>query len=181
MNIAYNAAGLNQVTLQDPYYANAFSKEITYLRSLDIDRLLAGFREVKGLRAKASVYPGWENSEIKGHTLGHYLSAISQAYASTNNDLLKQDIYYIIDELAKAQLENGYLFASGDYLFDNVENRRPAWVPWYTMHKIFEGILLAYQVTGYKKAYEVMDRLADWVYERTSKWDEELNLLVLRV
>lgn len=180
-NMKIKSTKLNQVKVNDMYYKNAFRKEIDYLTSLDIDKLLAGFREVKGLKSKAVVYPGWENTEIRGHTLGHYLVAISQAYAITNNTKLGKDIDYIVDELAKAQLDSGYLFASGEYLFDNVENSKPAWVPWYTMHKIFEGIILAYEVTGNKKAYDIMDKLADWVSDRTSKWDEELNLLVLKV
>ncbi|TAH70402.1 MAG: hypothetical protein EWM47_05405, partial [Anaerolineaceae bacterium] len=118
---------------------------------------------------------------IRGHTLGHYLAAISQAYATTKDEKLCNDIEYIIDELSDAQLDNGYLFASGEYLFDNVENNKPAWVPWYTMHKIFEGIILAYEVTDSRKAYSIMSRLADWVYNRSSRWDEKLNLQVLKV
>ncbi|NLL73682.1 MAG: hypothetical protein GX237_09170 [Clostridiales bacterium] len=180
-NVKTKSVSLNEVVVNDKYYKNAFQKELEYLDSLDIDRLLAGFREVKGLEAKAEVYPGWENTEIKGHTLGHYLAAISQAYASTNNPKLRRDIDYIVDELAHSQLDSGYLFASGEYLFDNVENSKPAWVPWYTMHKILEGIILAYEVTGNMKAYDVMNKLADWVYKRSSGWDEQLNLLVLKV
>lgn len=180
-HIIFNDAELSQVSVQNPYYVNAFAKEIKYLKSLDKDKLLAGFREVKGLKAKASVYEGWENTEIKGHTLGHFLVAISQAYAATQDEELKKDIYYIIDELAEAQLESGFLFASGEYLFDNVEQGKPAWVPWYTMHKILEGLVAAYQISGYRKAYDVIDKLADWVYNRTSRWDEELNLRVLKV
>ena len=180
-NVQSKSVKLNQVKIKDVYYNNAFEKEIEYLKSLEKDRLLAGFREVKGLKEKAEVYPGWENTEIKGHTLGHYLAAISQAYAITNDISLRKDIEYLVDELLDAQLDNGYLFASGDYLFDNVENNKPAWVPWYTMHKIFEGIILAYEATGSKKAYNIMSRLADWVYSRSLSWDEKLNLQVLKV
>ena len=180
-NVKINSAKISQVKVNDSYYVNAFEKEVEYLKSLEIDRLLAGFREVKGLKPKASVYSGWENTEIKGHTLGHYLAAISQAYANSKDEELGKDIGYIIDELADAQLDSGYLFASGEYLFDNIENKKPAWVPWYTMHKIFEGLILAYKYTGNIKAYNIMSRLADWVYNRSSSWDEELNLTVLRV
>lgn len=180
-NIKIQAAKLEHVIAKDAYYENAFEKELAYLKSLEIDRLLAGFRELKGLKKKADVYPGWENTEIKGHTLGHYLAAISQAYAATKDMSLRKDIEYIIDELCASQLDNGYLFASGEYLFDNVENNKPAWVPWYTMHKIFEGIILAYETTGYRKAYDLMSRLADWTYKRSSSWDEKLNLQVLKV
>ncbi|NLL01186.1 MAG: hypothetical protein GX271_11080, partial [Clostridiales bacterium] len=140
-NVKINSAKISQVKVNDSYYVNAFEKEVEYLKSLEIDRLLAGFREVKGLKPKASVYSGWENTEIKGHTLGHYLAAISQAYANSKDEELGKDIGYIIDELADAQLDSGYLFASGEYLFDNIENKKPAWVPWYTMHKIFEGLI----------------------------------------
>ena len=180
-HVLFNDVDLSQVSVHDPYYQNAFSKEIEYLKSLDKDKLLTGFREVKGLEPKASVYGGWENTEIKGHTLGHYLVALAQAYAACGDEEIKKDIYYIVDELADSQLESGFLFASGEYLFDNVEQGKPAWVPWYTMHKIFEGLIAAYEITRYEKAYEVMNKLADWVYDRTSKWDEELNLRVLRV
>ena len=180
-NVKINSAKISQVKVNDSYYVNAFEKEVEYLKSLEIDRLLAGFREVKGLKPKASVYSGWENTEIKGHTLGHYLAAISQAYANSKDEELGKDIGYIIDELADAQLDSGYLFASGEYLFDNIENKKPAWVPWYTMHKIFEGLILAYKYTGNIKAYNIMSKLADWVYNRSSSWDEELNLTVLRV
>ena len=179
--VLYNDVELNKVSVQDPYYVNAFEKEIEYLKSLDADRLLAGFRQVKGLKAKAEVYGGWENTEIKGHTLGHYLTAVAQAYAATRDEELLRRVHYMIDELADAQLESGFLFASGEYLFDNVEQGKPAWVPWYTMHKIFEGLIAAYRLTGYRKAYEVFDKLADWVYDRSSRWDDELNLRVLRV
>lgn len=126
-NVRYGSAGLDQVTVLDSYYNNAFQKEIRYLKSLEIDRLLAGFREVKGLEPKASIYPGWESTEIKGHTFGHYLAAVAQAYTTTNDEELLSEIHYMIDELTQAQLDSGYLFASGEYLFDNVENRKPAW------------------------------------------------------
>jgi hypothetical protein len=35
---------MEQVNITDPYYVNAFNKEVTYLRKLDSDRLVAGFR-----------------------------------------------------------------------------------------------------------------------------------------
>ena len=68
---------LNTVELCEPVLENAFRKEQEYLRSIDPDRLLAGFRETAGLDKKAERYPGgWEDAEIAGHTLGHYLTAL---------------------------------------------------------------------------------------------------------
>lgn len=57
---------LKCVQITDDYCCNAFEKEIRYLESLNADKLLAGFRETRGLSPKAKKYDGWENTEIKG-------------------------------------------------------------------------------------------------------------------
>ncbi|MBR3024179.1 MAG: hypothetical protein IKH71_06980, partial [Oscillospiraceae bacterium] len=74
---------LNDVKMTDPYTVNAYSKEIKYLLSFDTGKLLAGFRDNAGISTNgATRYGGWENSLIGGHTVGHYLTAIAQAYAN---------------------------------------------------------------------------------------------------
>ena len=73
--------GISAVTMTDEYSVNAFRKEVEYLLSFDNDRLLAGFRENAGLNTKgAKRYGGWENTNIAGHAVGHYLTALAQAY-----------------------------------------------------------------------------------------------------
>ncbi|WP_438495936.1 beta-L-arabinofuranosidase domain-containing protein [Paenibacillus sp. IHBB 3054] len=172
---------MDQVSITDPYFMNAFAKEIQYLKSYDSDRLLAGFRENKGLAPKADKYPGWENTEIRGHTLGHYLAALAQAYQSTKDDEIGLRLKYIVSELALCQLESGYLSAFSEQLFDNVENKQPAWVPWYTMHKIISGLTAVYSATGNETAYAVVTKLGEWVYRRTSSWSPEIQQIVLSV
>lgn len=176
-----NDFGLNQVKLTRDVPVNAFSKELSYLLSYDPDRLLVGFREVAGLPAKAEIYPGWENTEIRGHTMGHYLTACAQAYAQNRDAGILAKLEYLASELAACQLQNGYLSAFPETLFDNVENRKPAWVPWYTMHKIIAGLIDVYQVTHIQTAYDVVSKLGDWVADRTSQWSKELQDIVLAV
>lgn len=177
----YQDYRLDQVSISDPYIVNAFAREIGYLTSYDPDRLLAGFRENRGLPPKGEKYPGWENTEIRGHTLGHYLSALSQAYAATRDDALVLRLKYLLEELVLCQHESGYLSAFPEQLFDNVENKQPAWVPWYTMHKIIAGLTAAYSATDSETAYALAERLGDWVYRRTSSWTEEIHQRVLSV
>lgn len=172
---------LSQVRVTNAYYVNAFKKEIEYLKAFQPDRLLAGFYETKGLQPKAEKYPGWESTEIRGHTLGHYLTAVAQAYGSTKDEELLEILFYIMDELKLCQFESGYLSAFEETLFDNVENKKPAWVPWYTMHKIISGLLQVYKITKNQTAYEILIKLGDWVYNRTSKWTEEIQKRVLAV
>lgn len=181
MNKLLECFKLREVTVTDPYLVNALQKELEYLKAYDLDRLTAGFYETKGFQPKADKYEGWENTEIKGHTMGHYLTAIAQAFETTRQDELLHIMQYLINELMSCQLDSGYLSAFDEVLFDRVENKKPAWVPWYTMHKILSGLVSVYKVTSDPKAFQIMDKLADWVSNRTSLWSAELQKIVLAV
>ncbi len=173
---------LNKIELCDPVLENAFRKEQEYLRSIDCDRLLAGFRETAGLLKKAERYPGgWEDAEIAGHTLGHYLTALSQLYAATGAKDIEERLNYILRELSECQAESGFLFASPEELFDRIERGEPAWVPWYTMHKVLAGLISAYQLGNRPQALELAVKLGLWVYERAAGWSEETRLGVLKI
>lgn len=173
---------LNKIELCDPVLENAFRKEQEYLRSIDMDRLLAGFRETAGLPKKAERYPGgWEDAEIAGHTLGHYMTALSQLYAATGARDIEERLNYMLGELAECQAESGFLFASPEVLFDRIERGEPAWVPWYTMHKVLAGLLSAYQLGGRPQALELAVKLGLWVCERTAKWTDEVRDRVLMI
>ncbi len=173
---------LNKVELCEPVLENAFRKEQEYLRSIDMDRLLAGFRETAGLPKKAERYPGgWEDAEIAGHTLGHYMTALSQLFAATGAKDIEDRLNYILSELSACQAESGFLFASPEELFDRLERGEPAWVPWYTMHKVISGLLSVYQLGGRPQALELAIKLGIWVYERTAKWTDEVRERVLLI
>ncbi|GGN97002.1 beta-L-arabinofuranosidase domain-containing protein [Saccharibacillus kuerlensis] len=172
---------LNRVRIDDPYLQNAFANEIRYLKSYEVDRLLAGFRETRGLDPLTDKYPGWENTEIRGHTLGHYLKALAQAYAVSRDSELLQRLHALIDGLAECQFDSGYLSAFPEELFDRVERRQPAWVPWYTMHKIVAGLTAAFENAGSQKALEIVSKLGDWIAARTSAWSPAVQSDVLSV
>lgn len=190
-----------QVQMLDPYCVNAFEKEKEYLKKIDIERLLAGFYENAGIASPKIRYKGWEDSLIGGHTLGHFLTAVSQAYVNEagkeDKDLFLYKVTDIVDALSKCQKNTkgkpGFVFGATltdpenvELQFDMVEHNRTdifkeAWVPWYTMHKILDGLINAYRLTGYDEALRVAANLGDWVYERTSKWSEKTHKTVLSI
>ncbi len=174
---------MSQVELKDAYEVNAFNKEIAYLKSFDADKLLKGFRSIVGIKSDATVYGGWENTAIKGHTLGHYLTAMSQAYASTGDTEVYETLTYMIDVLAECQGDDGYLAAIPKSHYTQLESGNTAgtWVPWYTMHKVLAGLIDVYENTGYEKALTVASKLGDWVYSRTSTWSASTQATVLAV
>ncbi|MBR5363059.1 MAG: glycoside hydrolase family 127 protein [Oscillospiraceae bacterium] len=194
---------LSDVTVTDPYTVNAYEKEIAYLLSFDSDRLLAGFRENAGLPANgAARYGGWENSLLAGHTAGHYMSAISQAYGhSLTTDEQKAQLLNMMKSLTdglqvcqqNSKGKPGFIWGGSiineynvEQQFDNVEEGKlnmftESWAPWYTMHKLIAGLVDVYKATGYEPAREVASGLGDWAYNRASGWSPELHEKVLDV
>ncbi len=202
---------LGSVTVTDPYAVNALDKELTYLvDTLDADRLLYYFHENAGLTPKAaSGYGGdWEGRLIGGHTMGHYLTALAQAYANAGTSAerkaeVKEKLDYILEELQRCQnnaeaagAQAGFIWGAPkpaypvngtvEAQFDNVENNMAnietqAWVPWYTMHKILAGLIDAWQLTGSETAKSVAIALGDWTYGRVSKWTEAKQRTVLGI
>ena len=116
--------------------------------------------------------------------MGHYLTALSQAYATSGDKQLKETADYIVSVLAQCQnKDTGYLAAIPEEHYIRIEqgNTSGTWVPWYTMHKIISGLIKTYELTSNSQALEVASKLGDWVYGRTSQWDEAMQRTVLNV
>ena len=76
---------LGEVKVNNAYIKNALEKELSYLKAFDADKLVSGFLTVNHIRPKAEKYGGWEITEIRGHSLGHYMTAVSLAVAQTGD------------------------------------------------------------------------------------------------
>jgi hypothetical protein len=161
-----------EVRLLNGPFRDAMLRDQQYLLSLDPDRLLRSFRVNAGLPTDAKPYGGWESPdcELRGHSLGHYLSALSLMYASTGDARFKQRVDYIVGVLAQCQsnspaagFHEGYLSAFPESFIDRVEQSKPVWAPWYTLHKILAGLLDANRQCGNEQALAVAKKMADWV------------------
>ncbi len=173
---------LSQVRLLDSPFRDAMLRDGNYLLSLDCDRLLRNFRVNAGLPTDAKPYGGWEdpNCELRGHCVGHYLSACSLMFASTGDARFKKRVDEIVAGFAECQnalatnsSRAGYLSAFPESFIDRVENRKPVWAPWYTLHKIMAGLLDANQLCGNARALEVLTNMANWVKFRVDNLPEE--------
>jgi DUF1680 family protein len=164
---------LSSVRLLDGPFKHAQDLDRQYLLSLDVDRLLYAFRANAGLPSKAKPYGGWEEpkSEVRGHFVGHYLSACALMYASTGDERLKQKGEALVAGLAvcQAKFPSGYLSAYPEEFFDRVEKQQQVWAPYYTLHKIFAGLLDMYVLCGDQQALEIAKKFGDWVIARNSR------------
>ncbi len=179
---------LKQVQLLDSPFKGNMERDQRYLLELEPDRFLHSFRVTAGFSSDAEPYGGWESptGELRGHSLGHYLSACSLMYASTGDEGFKKRADYIVAELAKCQdalpsqgYNPGFLSAYPETFFDRVERRQSVWAPYYTLHKILAGLFDAYQQTGNQRALTILEKIADWLQFRISRLNEEGMQIVL--
>jgi DUF1680 family protein len=156
---------LNQVRLLDSDFATAAATNLRYLHSLSVDRLAHSFRTQAGIASKATPLGGWEkpDCELRGHfSGGHYLSAAALAHASQGDELLKQRGDQLVSALAACQQPNGYLSAFPENFFDRLSSGQKVWAPFYTIHKIFAGMLDMYMHAGNAQALQVATGIGDW-------------------
>ncbi len=166
---------LRDVRLLDGPFRDAMLRTQKYLHDLESDRLLWYFRKTAELDTPDKPLGGWERMELRGHTMGHYLSACALMYASTNDEKLKAKADAIVVELAKCQkkMGTGYLSAYPEEQIDRVIARQRVWAPWYTLHKIYAGLIDMYVYCGNAQALEVAQGMASWAKGRLDKLDRD--------
>ncbi|KAI4385364.1 hypothetical protein MLD38_003400 [Melastoma candidum] len=149
---------------------SAQQTNLEYLLMLDVDNLVWSFRKTAGLPTLGVPYGGWEapTIELRGHFVGHYLSASAHMWASTHNDILKEKMNQVVDALAACQnkLGSGYLSAFPSELFDRFEAIKPVWAPYYTIHKILAGLLDQYTLAGNEQALKILNGMVEYFYNR---------------
>ncbi|MFL6465290.1 MAG: beta-L-arabinofuranosidase domain-containing protein [Bryobacteraceae bacterium] len=156
-----------QVRLLPGVFKQCQDANLGYVKRLDADRLLHNFRVNAGLPSSAQPLGGWEkpDCELRGHFVGHYLSACALLYSSTGDKDVKTKGEYIVRELAKCQekLGGGYLSAFPLEYFDRLNARTKVWAPFYTIHKIMAGMYDMHGHCDSKQALDVLKGMANWV------------------
>ncbi len=67
---------------------------------------------------------------------------------------------------------------------ENLINRNIAgksvWAPWYTLHKVYAGLIDQYLYCDNKDALEIMQKAASWAYQKLMPLSEEQHTIMLR-
>ncbi|XP_059668882.1 uncharacterized protein LOC132313967 [Cornus florida] len=166
---------LHDVRITDPnsIYWQAQQTNLDYMLMLDVDSLVWSFRDTADLPTKGKPYGGWErpnkNGELRGHFVGHYLSASALMWATTHNNSVKEQMTAVVSALAVCQdkIGTGYLSAFEEELFDRIEQIEYAWAPYYTLHKVMAGLLDQYKLAGNEQAFKILLRMVEYFYKRT--------------
>ena len=175
---------LADVRLTPSMFLTAVEMNRRYLMSLEPERLLHNFYTGAGLPPKGEVYAGWESDTIAGHTLGHYLTAMSLIHVQLGDEEAKRRVAHTVDELVVIQKKrgDGYVagltrkrkdgkIVDGQEIFTEIMrgeitsggfDLNGAWSPLYTIHKLFAGLLDAHELCGNAPALEVAVGLAGY-------------------
>ncbi len=107
---------LKRVRLGSGRFKDAMELNRRYLHELEVDRLLHMFRVTAGLPSPAEPLGGWERpqNELRGHFLGHYLSACAAGDAAFERlgDVL--DVPSLSDREVKPATRYRYAVSSVD-------------------------------------------------------------------
>ncbi|KAI1078723.1 secreted protein [Whalleya microplaca] len=172
---------LSEVQLTDSRWFDNQNRTLTYLKSVDVERLLYNFRSNHNLSTNgAAACGGWDDPTFpfRTHMQGHILTAWAQCWATLQDDICRTRAMYFVAELAKSQANNGNAGFAPGYLCGFPESDFTALesgkltndnVPYYVIHKTLAGLLDVWRHIGDTTAKEVLLSLADWVDTRTSK------------
>lgn len=117
------------------------------------------------------IHWGWDapTCQLRGHFLGHWLSAAASIFVTDNDYELKAKLDKIIDELMRCQELNGgeWIGSIPEKYFQKMEKSQHVWSPQYVMHKTLMGLMNAYIDGGNEKALTIIDKLSDWYMQWT--------------
>ncbi len=164
------------VTMLPGLFASRMKLNEDYLMELDPGCLLQNFYIEAGIippagaivsdPSAAKMHWGWEapSCQLRGHFLGHWLSAAAVLCAGGDKPELLARVNHIVDELGRCQEMNGgeWIGSIPEKYFAMMVPGRYIWSPQYTMHKTIMGLKDVYDRLGNKKAIGILDKLADW-------------------
>jgi hypothetical protein len=184
VKLEVSAFPLEEVRLLDGPFRHAMDLDGAYLLSLDTERLVRNFRLNAGLPSEAKPLGGWEapDCELRGHFVGHFMSACAQMFAATGDARYKEKGEAVVRVLGQCQekLGAGYLSAFPETFIDRVEERKRVWAPYYTLHKIMAGLEDMYVYCQDEQALAMARKFGDWAVARNGKLtDDQMQAMLL--
>ena len=177
---------MGQVKILPGLFRERMNLNINYLKELDLRCLLQNYyleagEIMDGIQviedpSKARLHWGWEapTCQLRGHFLGHWLSASAFIVANEGDKELEYKIDHVISELSRLQKlsRTGWVGPIPEKYFDILMTDRYIWSPQYTMHKLIMGLTEVYILLNNETAKEILSGFADWYLDWTKRAKE---------
>lgn len=178
-----NNAKIGSVKMLSGVFRERMDVNRRYLMELDTNCLLQNFYLEAGIiipglqvvddPTTANLHWGWEapTCQLRGHFLGHWLSAAAKLVAAERDMELKVKLDKIVSELARCQELNGgeWISSIPEKYFTRLINNQYIWSPQYVMHKTIMGLTDAYVYANNSQALDILSHLSDWYIRWTEK------------
>ncbi|MCC7495139.1 MAG: glycoside hydrolase family 127 protein [Fimbriimonadaceae bacterium] len=179
----WQALGPAQVRLTGGLFGQRQAVNRRYVLSLQHANLLQNHLLEAGLyqarhQLDESAHGGWESPacQVRGHFLGHWMSACAKLWAGADDAEAKLRLDQVIRDLGRCQRSNGgewvgaipekfLRWTAGDGV-----PRQGVWAPHYTMHKTLMGLLDAAVYAGSDEALDILVRAARWFHRWTGRF-----------
>ena len=175
---------LTDVKLLPSRFQRNMQRDSAWIANIPVNRLLHSFRNTAGVySALEGGYDaklklgGWESldCDLRGHITGHLLSAMAYLQMKQKADSLVQGLAEV-----QKQYGTGYLSAFGEGLIDRNIQGKSVWAPFYTLHKVLQGLIDQYTMCGNETALQVARGMGDWAYNKLKPLSEETRLKMIR-
>jgi uncharacterized protein len=183
---------MQQIRLLNSPFRENMQRESSWILQIDTKRLLHSFRNNAGVFSEneggyftMKKLGGWESldCDLRGHTTGHILSGLAMLYAQTGDDRYRLKADSLVQGLAEVQKvlgQQGYISAFPQNLIDRAIEGKRVWAPWYTLHKIYSGLIDQYLYCSNQTALDILNQAASWAYNKLSTLSAEKQAVMLR-
>ena len=179
MTTRFQAFPRGKVQLLDGELKRRFDLNRYYLMSLSSDALLFNhWHEAAGrggLGQGPAPHGGWErpSCEVRGHFLGHWLSAAARIWAATGDEQIKAKADAIVAELAAIQERNGngWVGSIPEKYLEKAVKKQEIWAPHYTLHKTLMGLWEMFEYAQNAQALDVLVKFAAWFH----RWSKDFS------
>jgi DUF1680 family protein len=169
------------VELTSSTFAQRHAVNRRYLASLRSENLLQNHYFEAGLwnppHRPEDAHWGWESptSAVRGHFLGHWLSAAAHHDAARPDPELRGQADHVVAELARCQVENGgeWVASIPEKYLHRLARGSFVWAPGYVAGKTLMGLLDMATVAGNEQALEVAVNAARWYTRFTGSLSPE--------
>lgn len=169
------------VTLLDGNMKRRENDNRNYLMELTNRNLMYNYEFEAALVHDAEIprdiHGGWESPtcQLRGHFLGHWLSAAAMHVYETGDIELKAKADTLINRLYECQKANGGSWAASipEKYMHRIAAGKGIWAPHYTIHKTFMGLIDMYRYADNETALTIADNFADWFYDWSGNFNRE--------
>lgn len=180
---------LKYVRLLPSRWRENMERDSAWMMSLPVASVVHSFQTQAGVWAgreggymTVGKLGGWESPdcELRGHAVGHLMSALALIYAQTGSEAFRLKGDSIVGELKKCQRADGYLSAYAEGLIDRNIRGESVWAPWYTLHKILSGLIDQYLYADNADALSLACGMGTWAYEKLHHLSDSTRRLMIR-